>query len=212
MTWFLLASAGWACYIGQVQPVEACDAYPRIPPDHSRPCVCRESRIRRDAGGTRLVLPGDPDAVFHVAPAGNDRSAGDASHPYASLERACQAVQQFRASHPALTDSVFILVHGGRYTLTAPLRLGPGVSGTAASPTVIAAAPGESPVVSGGEALRKWSRTTLDGKSVWVASLSARMKKIRPEVRELWVNGERRSPARFPKTGYLAVDSIPDHR
>ena len=151
-----------------------------------------------------------PAAVFHVAPSGNDRAVGDAAHPFASLARAARAVQDLRSARPGLTDTVLVLLHGGRYFLNAPLHLGSGISGSAGSPTLVAAAPGETPVLSGGAALGNWTLTTLDGKNVWVAALPAQVRRSNPDVRELWVNGERRSPARFPDSGYLSVDSIPE--
>ena len=151
-----------------------------------------------------------PAAVFHVAPSGNDRAVGDAAHPFASLARAARAVQDLRSARPGLTDTVLVLLHGGRYFLKAPLHLGSGISGSATSPTVIAALPGASPVLSGGAVLTQWTRTTLDGKNVWVAALPAPVRRSNPDVRELWVNGERRSPARFPDSGYLSVDTIPE--
>jgi hypothetical protein len=159
---------------------------------------------------TSLMFAADPAPVVHVAPGGNDRASGDAGHPLRSLPRALEFVQRYRASHPGLADSVFIMLHNGRYPMSAALRLGPSISGTAASPTVIAAAPGASPVISGGVTLKKWSRTTIDGKPAWVTALPAEIRRAKPEVFELWVGGERRSPARYPNAGYLSVDTIPE--
>lgn len=157
-------------------------------------------------------LTAAPAVVFHVSPRGDDRASGDAAHPFRTVTRACEAVQRYRAVNAGRPDSVIVYVQHGRYQLSAPLRIGPGLSGTPTGPTVIAADPGAKPVISGGEALTGWTRSTLDGKAVWVASLPERVRANRPEVRELWVNGERRSPARYPNSGYLHVDTIPEIR
>ena len=160
-----------------------------------------------------LVLPvygQSLQTTFHVSPGGSDRNIGSVSLPFKTVGRARDAVRALRTAQPSLADTVFVFLHGGRYRLNAPLRLGPDDGGTTSSPTMYAAAPGEKPVISGGVALTGWTATKLDGKNVWTASLPEAVRRVRPEIRELWVNNERRSPARFPNTGTLAVDSIPE--
>ncbi len=66
----------------------------------------------------------------------------------------------------------------------------------------------EKPVISGARQIRNWKTVSLDGKTVWAADL--------PEVREgkwffhqLWINGERRPRARYPKKGHLQLEAVP---
>jgi hypothetical protein len=161
--------------------------------------------------------PGSPH-VFFVSPNGNDRWTGhlDAPNaagtdgPFATLARARDALRELkRQEGGVLKESPTVSVRGGNYFLTEPLAFLPEDSGTAQSPVMIAAFPGEKPVVSGGRRLEGWKPATANGRQLWAVEI--------PEVRDgkwffrqLWVNGERRARARHPNQGYLAVESIPD--
>ena len=85
----------------------------------------------------------DAEKAVFVAPDGDDANGtGTAARPFASVERALAEVRG--------RDSRTILVRGGRYVLSKGIRICAGDSGTAESPLVIAAAPGETPVLDGG--------------------------------------------------------------
>ena len=139
---------------------------------------------------------------FHVAPGGSDRNIGSVEKPFRSFERARDAVRALRREDPALADTVRVFFHEGRYTIEKPLALGPDDSGTLSSPTLYAAYANERPVISGGVQVTGWKRAVLGGKSVWSAPLPGVVRRLRPEVQELWINGVRRSPARHPDKGY----------
>ena len=55
-----------------------------------------------------------------------------------------------RVADPSVADGVRIVVRGGIYPLTEPLFFRPEDSGTEKNPTIVEAAPGERPVLSGG--------------------------------------------------------------
>jgi len=145
------------------------------------------------------------DADFYVAPDGNDawsgrlpqRNAARSDGPFASLQRAQAAVRELRRSK-TFDRPVTVVVRGGTYRLTQPLVFTPEDSGTAESPTVYAAYPGERVVLSGGVPITGWRS---DSEGVWHAPL--------PDVfqgtggpTQLFINGERRRRARSPDTGY----------
>ena len=144
--------------------------------------------------------------AFYVSPAGNDRNPGTEGQPFATLSRAQQAVRL--ASRTAPT---FVWIREGTYYLDASLTFGPQDSGTANTPVIYAARPGETVVLSGGRALS----------CNWTAYKGGIMKTPVPsglDFTQLFVNGKRQVRARYPKydssqpgkSGYLqAAGPIP---
>ncbi len=154
----------------------------------------------------------DQSADFYVSPHGSDRwsgtrpdvRAGGSDGPFATLERARDAVRSLKASrhgHP-----VTVLMRGGVYRLSRPLVFQPEDSGTADAPVIYAAYPGERPVISGGRQIRGWKRGADD---LWTTRL--------PDVaaghvyfRQLFVNGRRRERARLPHKGWYTATGAAD--
>ncbi|MCB1126209.1 MAG: right-handed parallel beta-helix repeat-containing protein, partial [Verrucomicrobiae bacterium] len=144
--------------------------------------------------------------LLHVAPNGNDAWSGtldspNADHtdgPFASVQRARDALREIRQSHPpaASAPRPEVLVRDGFYTLNEPLTLEP-----ADSETVWRAYANERPVLSGGVRITGW-QVGDDGR--WRVTL--------PDVAagkwhftQLFVNDQRRPRPRLPKTGYLSI-------
>jgi type 1 glutamine amidotransferase/nicotinamidase-related amidase len=101
-----------------------------------------------------------PAAEFFVATNGVDANPGTRSSPFATLERARDAVRAFikqskAQAHPP-AGGVTVWIRGGSYPARAPFVLGPEDSGTETAPIAYRAWPGESPVFTGGVALRKF--------------------------------------------------------
>ena len=92
---------------------------------------------------------------------------------------------------------VRILLRGGVYHLTETLELGPEDSGTEGAVISYEAFPGETPVISGGRAIRNWQKHDA---TVWVAEAPW---VIESEERftQLFVDGQRRVRARTPDHG-----------
>ena len=145
------------------------------------------------------------DIAFYVSTLGNDRWSGrmaepsDADGPFATVERAQQAVRELKADG-GLTGPVTVFVRGGVYRLAQPLRFRPEDSGTAEAPITYRNFGDETAVLSGGMNVCGWRQ---EG-AFWVLDL--------PEVREkglrfqqLFVNYERRYTARTPNSGYFRV-------
>jgi hypothetical protein len=116
--------------------------------------------------------------IFHVSPAGDDSASGDAAHPFRTLARAQQAVRGDAGQH-----DVTVLIADGDYQLAAPLafsRLDGGRNGHLVTWT---AAPGASPVISGGMHVRGW-RPSAAGRGIWEADVPEGV-----DTRQLWVDG-----------------------
>jgi hypothetical protein len=147
--------------------------------------------------------------LFHVARDGNDESPGTQQKPFATLERAQDAIRSLRRqAEGRLSAPGTVLVHGGTYCLRRPLVLTPDDSGSPGNPVTYAAFENERPVFSGGRPVEGWREVTVAGNQLWAAVL--------PDVRagkwafhQLWVNGQRRPRARHPREGFLRVAGLP---
>ena len=98
--------------------------------------------------------------VFFVATDGEAGWSGQSAEPnakctdgpFATLDRARDAVRQLKPAH-GLTRPITVLVRGGKYYLTETFVLRPEDSGTQDCPITYTAYPGEEPVFSGGRRL-----------------------------------------------------------
>src|SRR3989442_3732780 len=129
-----------------------------------------------------LVLPvlGQP---YYVAPTGSDGNPGTLEKPFATIQRAQQAVRQKPGS---------VWLRGGTYYLPEKLVFSSEDSGSEAAPVVYQAYGKEQPVISGGVRLEK-----LDWQPYRDGIVQAKV----PEdlqTEEIFVNGERQILARYP--------------
>lgn len=138
-------------------------------------------------------------AALWVSPEGNDAHPGTVDAPLRTLDMALRQVREWRRlEDPRVEAGAFITLRGGTYPLLEPVRIRPEDSGTGAGPTVIRAAEGERPILSGGLPVTGWERVegpvsglpaSAAGR-VWVAP--APLVGGRPlSFRDLWI-GERR--------------------
>lgn len=132
-----------------------------------------------------------PDRILplQITPAGNDASPNG---PWATLAGARDALRKLRAEG-SLSGSAHVEIAAGIYPLSEPISFGPQDSHT----TYVAAA-NAGPVFDGGRVVSDWVETTHAGQRAWVLDL--------PEVasgqlyfRSLYVHGQRRPRARYPK-------------
>ena len=125
-------------------------------------------------------------ATLHVSTTGNDADPGTAEKPFATVARA-----RTEARLVAGREAVTVLLHGGTHRLTTPLVFTSADSGTGETPVTYEAAPGETPVISGGVALKlEWTPWTNGILQAKVPDDLA--------TEELFVNGERQILARYP--------------
>ena len=130
-------------------------------------------------------------ADFHVATNGDDKNPGTQEKPFATLERARDAVRASRAGKPyaEATLAARVVLHGGTYRLPKTLVLEPVDSGL-----TIVNAPGEAVVLSGGRVVTGWE-------SVKDGIVKADVSKLGlPDLkfREIYCDGERQHWARVP--------------
>ena len=137
--------------------------------------------------GTGPLLATD----FHVATNGNDQNPGTPEEPFATLERARDAVRASRSGRPYVeaTLEARVVLQGGTYRLAKTLVLEPVDSGL-----VIMSAPGERVVLSGGRVVTGWEAVR---EGVVKADLS---KLALPDLkfREIYSDGQRQHWARVP--------------
>lgn len=148
--------------------------------------------------GTAIAQP------YYVAPSGQDANPGTLEKPFASLQRAQQAVRQ-------KTGTVFL--RGGTYYLPATLVFTAPDSGTPDAPVVFQNYENEKPVISGGVKLENldWQPYT---NGIFQAKVPDDL-----QTEEIFVNGERQILARYPNfdpaakyfDGY-AADAISTNR
>lgn len=119
-------------------------------------------------------------ADIWVSPNGDDSNPGTETAPMATVSGALRKARELRRlDDPSIQTGVHIILKGGEYPLSEPIFLRPEDSGTDTSPTVIEAAPGEQPILSGGLPVQGWHRSKGD---LWEANLTT-------PIRQLWVNG-----------------------
>jgi parallel beta-helix repeat protein len=140
--------------------------------------------------------------VFFVAPDGDDqwsgqREAPDTNRqdgPFATLHRARDVLRELRKVN-GRDEPVTVLVRGGKYFFSEPLRLASEDSGTPSCQVTWAAYPGEKPVLSGGVRLTDWK--AHQGKILKCEVPAVRGG--RWKFRQLFCNGERMARSRYPK-------------
>jgi hypothetical protein len=143
-------------------------------------------------------------ADVHLAVAGNDAADGSAATPVASLRRALDRVREIRAAEPDRAAPIEIEVADGRHELADTLVILPEDSGTAASPTVIRAAAGARPVMSGGRVITGWQVTDVEGRPRWTVEL-AEVKAGTWNFAQLFVNDQRRFRPTLPAAGWYTI-------
>jgi hypothetical protein len=154
-----------------------------------------------------LPLPAfaGPAADLYVVPDGNDAwsgtlaapNAAKTDGPFATPARAVDAARRLRATRPG--QPVTVLLRGGRYELAGPLTFTPDDSGTPAAPLVLAAYPGETPVLSGGTLMRPRVEN-----GVCVVPVPA----AKALVRHLSVGGSWRAASRWPRMGQFTIAGL----
>jgi hypothetical protein len=165
------------------------------------------------------------ETVFHVAPTGSDANPGTRDRPFATFDRARQAV---RSADPG--EARKVVVHSGSYELRETFTLGRGDSGTTAQPVTWQAAPRETVRLVGGLALPAASfRVVTDPTVLARLDAAAREHVVQIDLRalgltnlppfpvayhgappgpELFFNDSRMTLARWPNQGWATVARI----
>jgi len=151
-------------------------------------------------------------ADFYIAPDGDDAWSGKLAEtnaertdgPFATLERAREAVRKLRATMNQ-QGPIHVQLRGGTYRLETPFVLHPEDSGSEVSPVIYESLPGERAIISGGKIIDGWQKA--EG-SLWKVELPE-VKAGKWYFRQLFVNGKRRHRPRYPKDGVLNLANLP---
>ncbi len=133
---------------------------------------------------------------IYVSPSGSDKAAGTAEQPLLTVGEALKRAREWRRlGAPEAAENIRITLADGTYSLTKPLFVRPEDSGHSGSATIICAAPGARPVISGGMEVTGWTRGTDDMRvaaglrdKIWVAPAPRVGNRI-IETRQLYVGG-----------------------
>ncbi len=172
-----------------------------------------------------------PGLLFFVAPRGSDQNPGTRDRPFASLEKARDAIRALKKSAQGLpAGGATVYLRGGTYRMGAPLELSEEDSGSPGAPVVYAAWRDEKPVFDGGfEAARfrkvrdpsVLARLPREARGkVYAADLKSRgfsdFEKqqgygygVKNEsVRSVYADGEFMPLARWPNDSRIPVDAL----
>jgi hypothetical protein len=169
--------------------------------------------------------------TIHVAPDGNDARTGGPQDPFATLQRARDAVRKLKSAGP-IGEPISVLLHGGTYDISRSLELGPQDSGRADFPIIWQAAPHEEVHLTGGPALSASAfNPVTDEKVLARIAPNARGKIVQlnlrdvgeipmeaypesfrgvPAVPELFFNDKRMTVARWPNQGWATIAKFVD--
>jgi hypothetical protein len=129
------------------------------------------------------LVPAAAPTTFYVAPSGNDANSGAEAQPFATVERARQAVRDVNKD---MTGDVVVVLSGGVYRIANTIVLDADDSGNNGHNVIYRAKAGETPVLSGGKPVSGWQ---ADEKGRWKAPA------VVDDFRQLYVNGKRATRA-----------------
>jgi hypothetical protein len=175
------------------------------------------------AGAALALSSAGAGEVWYVAPNGNDESPGNAAHPFATLERARDAMRKKRTQNTE-NEPVTVWLAPGTYRLSKSLELGRKDSGAEGAEVVWrAAAPGKTRI-SGGMAPKDW-HPVRDPALLKRLDEKARRHVLRTNLKkqgvadfgtparspvELFFGDRAMTPARWPNGGWAKIGKLPD--
>ena len=150
-------------------------------------------------------------ADIYVSPQGNDTHAGTLAQPLQTLAAAIRKAREIRRlQEPGWNNGIHIIMREGVYRMTEPAVLLPEDAGYANSPTIIEAALGEQPILSGGISINSWKKSSLFPAGLPIAAKEKIWEANMPEdappyflFRQLWVNGQKAQRAQDAPAGSM---------
>ncbi|NOZ19504.1 MAG: hypothetical protein GXP25_00285 [Planctomycetes bacterium] len=189
----------------------------------------------RDPAATRVKVPAlpKPAIVFHVATNGSDKNPGTLDRPFATLDRARDAIREKKKEGALPAGGATVYVRGGRHKVTKTFELTEADSGTEKAPVVYRAYASEKPVFFGGVRVRNFERVTdkailarlpeqARGK-VWQTDLKAQGVTDLGEIKQrgygfarypcnpwmdLYFDGKPMQLARWPNKGFVEIGKV----
>ena len=175
---------------------------------------------------TQLGSLPKPAVTFHVASGGSDGSVGSPAQPFATFDRAREAIRSLKrakgGSLPA--GGVQVVIHAGAYAQNEPFKLTAEDSGTAEAPIVYRAETTGAAVFEGGRPLKGW-KSVADSAVREKLSAPVRARVLEVDLKangitdwgdstdlkkrpELFVNGIPQTLARWPNEGFVETGEI----
>jgi hypothetical protein len=130
-------------------------------------------------------------ASYYVSPVGSDANAGSEAAPFRTLAHARDVV---RTVNTSMSGDIVVTLRGGTYPLTSPLVLGNKDGGTNGHDVKYVNYPGEAPLLTGGQPIRRW-QIHDQAKGIWKAT------GVSLRFRQLYVAGSKAVRARSPNLG-----------
>jgi hypothetical protein len=159
-------------------------------------------------------------ADIWVSVNGNNANPGTKEKPLADINFAIRKARELRrTADPSISKGISIIVRGGLYVLQEPIAIVPEDAGTELSPTIIRAADGEKPEISGGKVISGWKISTLPVKGmparargkVWVADAPLTGDEVL-DFRQLYVNNVKAVRSRDTRPGIMSRILSWDHK
>ena len=165
----------------------------RVRANHRQPAKTALAAVFAFAAACAVALtPSTASAAttttLYASPTGSGTACSSASP--CSLAQARTSVEAIDTS---MTGNIVVQLAGGTYRLSAPLTLGAADSGTNGYTVTWQAAPGQTPVISGGQQITNWTLHDSTN-NIWSAPVTAGT-----DSRQLYVDG-----ARSPQA-YIAI-------
>ncbi len=134
------------------------------------------------------MVQGGVGMDFYVSPSGNDKNPGTKEKPFQTISHARDSVARINGK---MTGDIVVYVGGGTYEISEPVVFDANDSGTNGHKVVYKATAGQTPIVSGGKAIKNWEVHDKTN-NIYKAAVGDL------EFRQIYVNGVRGIRARYP--------------
>jgi hypothetical protein len=139
-------------------------------------------------GGNISDVAAAEQTIYYLSPSGNDANAGTQESPFKTIKKACDMVQSINKE---MTGDIIVYLRGGTYTIDSTIHIGNSLSGTNGYTVKFMNYNGETPIISGGQAITGWTLSDA-AKGIYQAT------GISFNFRQLYVNGVKAIRARTP--------------
>lgn len=125
-------------------------------------------------------------AEFYVSPSGSDKNPGTKAKPFQTITHARDSVAKINSN---MTGDIVVHLAGGAYEISESVVFDVNDSGTNGHKVIYKAIAGQTPMVSGGKAIKNWEIHDKE-KNIYKATVAGL------EFRQIYVNGVRGIRAR----------------
>lgn len=125
---------------------------------------------------------------FYVSPLGSDKNPGTKAKPFQTIAHARDRVAKINSK---MTGDIVVYLGGGTYQISESVVFDANDSGSNGHKVIYKAAAGQTPIVSGGKAIKNWEIHDKE-KNIYKAAVGGL------EFRQIYVNGVRGVRARHP--------------